>query len=65
VTAKAADGSEVGRAPVGWTSDPAADEFRDLKPNRDLLARLAAATGGQVVEPATSRRSSPSADEAG
>ncbi|HEV2292704.1 MAG TPA: glutamine amidotransferase [Tepidisphaeraceae bacterium] len=48
----AADGSEVGNAATGWTSDPAAEEFRDLKPNRALLEQLAGATGGQTVEAA-------------
>lgn len=50
-TATAADGSTVGTSTVGWTSDPAAEEFADLKPNRALLERLASATGGQVVSP--------------
>jgi uncharacterized membrane protein len=49
VTVSAPDGSEVGKTQTGWTSDPAADEFRDLKPNRALLDRIARATGGQVV----------------
>jgi hypothetical protein len=43
------NGAEVGRAEAGWTSDPAADEFRSLKPNRALLAQIAKLTGGQVV----------------
>ncbi|QOV88290.1 glutamine amidotransferase [Humisphaera borealis] len=50
-TARAADGSDVGQAAIGWTSDPAADEFANLKPNRELLQRLATATGGQIVDP--------------
>ena len=49
VTATAPDGSEVGKVQAGWTSDPAAEEFKDLKPNRALLDRLARATGGQLV----------------
>ena len=49
VTATAPDGSEVGRVQSGWTSDPAAEEFRDLRSNRALLDRLARATGGQTV----------------
>ena len=40
---------EAGRAETGWTSDPAADEFRSLKPNRALLETIAKATGGEVV----------------
>jgi uncharacterized membrane protein len=51
VTALAPDGSEVGKVQAGWTSDPAADEFRDLKPNRELLDRIARATKGQTVAP--------------
>ena len=42
-------GAEIGRAEAGWTSDPAADEFRSLKPNRALMEQIAHATGGQVV----------------
>jgi hypothetical protein len=49
VTATAPDGSDVGRVQTGWTSDPAAEEFRDLRSNRALLDRLARATGGQAV----------------
>jgi uncharacterized membrane protein len=52
VTAIAPDGSEVGRAQTGWTSDPAAEEFKDLRPNADLLDHVARATGGQVVKSA-------------
>lgn len=44
-----ANGAEVGRAEAGWTSDPAAEEFRSLKPNRAFLANLAKQTGGEVV----------------
>jgi len=51
VAATAPDGSEIGNAAAGWTADPAADEFSDLKVNRDLLERLAHATGGQTVAP--------------
>ncbi len=43
------DGQVVGRAEAGWTSDPAADEFRSLKPNRALLETIARRTGGEVV----------------
>jgi uncharacterized membrane protein len=49
ILAKAPDGSDIGTAQAGWASDPAADEFRDLRGNRDLLERLAKATGGQTV----------------
>ncbi|MCI0537550.1 MAG: glutamine amidotransferase [Verrucomicrobiales bacterium] len=42
-------GAEVGHAEAGWTADPAADEFRSLKPNRALLEAIAKKTGGEVV----------------
>ncbi|MBI4662700.1 MAG: hypothetical protein HY735_28130 [Verrucomicrobia bacterium] len=42
-------GVELGRAEVGWTADPAADEFRSLKPNRALLERIAQQTKGEIV----------------
>jgi uncharacterized membrane protein len=42
-------GSEAGRAMAGWASNPAADEFRSLKPNRALLESIAKATGGEVL----------------
>ncbi len=44
-----ANGAEIGRAEAGWTSDPAADEFKSLKPNRALMEQIARQTGGQVV----------------
>lgn len=46
-----ASGAEVGRTEAGWTADPAADEFRSLKPNRALLEQLARQTHGQVIAP--------------
>lgn len=52
VTVKGPDGAEVGATQTGWTSDPAAEEFRDLRSNRPLLDRIARATGGQVVKAA-------------
>jgi hypothetical protein len=48
--AAAPDGSDVGHADTGWTSDPAAEEFRSLQPDARLLERIARATGGQVVQ---------------
>ncbi len=42
-------GAELGRAQAGWTSDPAAEEFASLQPNRPLLERLAQQTGGRIV----------------
>jgi uncharacterized membrane protein len=44
------DGAEVGRRQVGWTSDPAAEEFRTLRPNKELLERLARDSDGRVVQ---------------
>ncbi len=43
-------GIEVGRKKSGWVSEPAAEEFRSLTPNRSLLEQIARQTGGQVVE---------------
>ncbi len=51
VTAVASNsvGAEIGRAEGGFSSDPAADEFRSLVPNVALLENIAQKTGGQVV----------------
>ncbi|MEY2410328.1 MAG: hypothetical protein QOF48_2998 [Verrucomicrobiota bacterium] len=43
------NGAELGRAEAGWTSDPGADEFRSLKPNKALLESIARRTGGEMV----------------
>lgn len=45
-----AAGQVIDSAATGWASDPAADEFRALRPNRTLLAQLAATTGGEVIK---------------
>lgn len=45
-------GLEIGRAEAGWTADPAAEEFRSLKPNRALLEKIAQQTKGEVISPA-------------
>lgn len=42
-------GAEVGRVETGWSSDPAAEEFRSLTPNQALLADIARKTGGEVI----------------
>lgn len=42
-------GTEIGRAETGWTSDPAAEEFRRIDVNRKALESLAAATRGEIV----------------
>jgi uncharacterized membrane protein len=44
-----ADGAEVGHAMAGWSADLAADEFRSLAPNVDLLETIARRTGGEIV----------------
>jgi uncharacterized membrane protein len=44
-------GAATGGAATGWTSDLAAAEFRDLKPNRALMEQLARQTGGRVLAP--------------
>ena len=44
-----AEGVEAGRAQVGWSADPAAEEFKSLKPNRALLENIARQTGGEVI----------------
>lgn len=44
------DGSPVGERVAGWVSQPEAEEFNRLRPNRELLAEIAAKTGGEVVE---------------
>jgi uncharacterized membrane protein len=49
VAASGPDGSDLGQTETGWASDPAAEEFRDLRPNRALLERIANATGGQMI----------------
>jgi uncharacterized membrane protein len=44
------DGQVVGQASAGWASDPSAEEFRSLKPNRAFLQTLAQRTGGEVLK---------------
>jgi uncharacterized membrane protein len=44
------DGHLLDARVAGWTSEPAAAEFQQLVPNRQLLDSLAAETGGEVVE---------------
>jgi hypothetical protein len=44
------DGVGIGEARAGWTSDPAAEEFRMLQPDATLLERIAKTTGGEVIE---------------
>ncbi len=44
------DGTEVGRAEVGWAAQPGVAEFQALTTNRELLQTLASETGGQVID---------------
>lgn len=44
-----AGGEELDPRDAGWTSEPAADEFRQLDTNRELLANLASESGGELV----------------
>ncbi len=48
-TVKDATGQVVGEAATGWALNPAADEFASLMPNRPLMERLAAWSGGRVL----------------
>lgn len=51
-TVKDADNQkELGVKQAGWTSNPGAEEFRRVQPNRTLMEELAQATGGKVLEP--------------
>ena len=43
------NGAEAGRAEAGWTADPAAEEFKSLKPNRALMETIARQSGGEVI----------------
>ncbi len=42
-------GQSIGHAQAGWVSDPLAEEFASLEPNRPLLEELARRTGGEVI----------------
>lgn len=42
--------NEVGKARAGWAAEPAALEFRDLRPNHELLERIAEQTGGAMIQ---------------
>jgi uncharacterized membrane protein len=43
-------GVQIGQAEAGWATDLAAEEFRSLQPNSDLLRELARRTGGELVQ---------------
>jgi len=51
VTVTGPDGADLGQTDTGWASDPAAEEFRVLVPDRALLEQMARATGGQMITP--------------
>lgn len=44
-------GKAVCEAASGWTTQPAAREFRRVAPNRALMEQIASASGGELVEP--------------
>ncbi|MDF1752370.1 MAG: hypothetical protein P1U89_06335 [Verrucomicrobiales bacterium] len=48
-TARDAEGKLIGELESGWAFNPAADEFRSLEPNRELLESIAEASGGEVL----------------
>jgi uncharacterized membrane protein len=50
IAVRGPDGADVGETEAGWTAEPAADEFRRLSTNLDLLEELAQKTGGEVIE---------------
>jgi len=52
INVAAMDGTAAGETRAGWTSDPAAEEFRRLQPDATLLERLAKSTGGEMIDPA-------------
>lgn len=49
VVATAEDGSEIARRDTGWVSETITNEFRRLRPNRELLQRMADQSGGEVI----------------
>ena len=44
-------GQLLGHSSAGWASEPLADEFRSLQPNRALLENIARQTGGELITP--------------
>jgi len=49
VAVTAPDGSDVGQRETGWAVEPETEEFRTLTVNRQLLARIAQESGGELV----------------
>jgi hypothetical protein len=48
-TAAGPDGQEIGKCESGAVHEPATEEFRQLRPNRELMQRIAQRTGGEIV----------------
>ena len=44
------DGEKLGEREAGWVRNSGVDELRRLQPDRSILERLAAASGGRVLE---------------
>ena len=44
------EGEDLDAKEAGWTSQPAADEFRELRTNREALQQLADRSGGELIE---------------
>jgi hypothetical protein len=44
-------GQMIGHSIAGWASEPLADEFRSLQPNRAIVEAIARQTGGEVITP--------------
>jgi uncharacterized membrane protein len=49
-TAKGANGEELGTLKSGWVCQPAAKEYQQLNANQDCWERIAAASGGKIIE---------------
>ncbi len=49
-TTRDGEGKVIAESESGWALNPAAEEFRSIGPNRDLLEQIANATGGKVFE---------------
>jgi len=47
--ARDGEGAEIGTVETGWALNPAAEEFETLGPRREILDRIAEATGGEVL----------------
>ena len=48
--ARDGSGKILGEQLAGWAFNPAADEFRSIEPNRNLLQQIANSSGGEVIE---------------